>query len=157
MDDTRIILGDIKNEEHQRAMIQQLDLYMQDPMGGVGPISEDLSTKVLEGLKKQSNYIFFLAIHKGEYVGFANCYINFSTFKARQYINIHDFAVSKEFRSLGIGKRMMSEIVGFAKENGFSKVTLEVRDDNNSAQKLYRSMGFRDCIPPMFYWEKVID
>lgn len=149
-----IIRGDITNAEHQKALIEQLDLYMQDPMGDHGPISEELSANVIQGLMQQSNYLFFLVMYNGKYAGIANCYINFSTFKAKQYINIHDFAISNIHRRLGLGKKLMSEIIRYAKENGYCKITLEVREDNKNAQELYKSMGFSDCKPVMHYWEK---
>ena len=154
MEKIEVIIGDIFNEEHQKAMISLLDDYMQDPMGGVGPISDELAYRVVEGLKLQTNYLFFLAISNGEYAGLANCYINFSTFKAKQYINIHDFTVSSLFRKKGIGKKLMEAVVAYAETKGFSKVNLEVRHDNSAAQALYKSTGFADGNPPMYFWER---
>lgn len=154
MDVVEIIIGDISDIEHQKAVVEQLDLYMQDPMGDQGPISKELSEQVISGLKLQSNYLFFLVRYNGRYAGIANCYINFSTFKAKQYINIHDFAISIKYRRLGLGKKLMNEIIRYAEENGYCKITLEVRDDNKNARELYKSMGFSDCKPVMHYWEK---
>ncbi len=156
MNSVEIIKGDISNVEHQKALIEQLDLYMQDPMGNVGPITNELSEKVIQGLIQQPNFLFFLVRYNGRYAGIANCYINFSTFKARQYINIHDFAISSKFRQLGLGKKLMSEIIRHAEEKDYCKITLEVRDDNTNAQGLYKNMGFYDCQPVMHYWEKIL-
>ncbi len=150
-----VIVGDIHNEAHQKAMLNQLDFYRQDPMGGVGAMSEELAEKVIAGLKNQSNYLFFLAYCDGELAGFANCFINFSTFKAKPLVNIHDIAVSPVFRGKGIGRSIMKAIVQHAKDNEYCKITLEVRNDNPKAMQLYESLGFTDCTPPMFFWEKV--
>jgi len=154
-DKIEVITGDIWNKEHQRAMLSQLDLYMQDPMGGQGKLSEELAYEVLSGLQEQTNFVFFLAKYNGEYAGVANCFVNFSTFKAKKLINIHDFSISPHFRKKGIGKALMDQIFKYSKENCFVKVTLEVRTDNTNAQNLYKRMGFNDCIPPMCFWEYI--
>jgi ribosomal protein S18 acetylase RimI-like enzyme len=151
-----VIVGDIRNKEHQQAMLSQLDLYMQDPMGGQGPLSENLAAEILSGLLVQPNYLFFLAKLNNQYAGLANCFVNFSTFKARQLINIHDFAVAPQFRQKGIGKELMRGIFSFARKNHFCKVNLEVRHDNPNAQNLYKSLGFFECYPPMYFWECIL-
>jgi ribosomal protein S18 acetylase RimI-like enzyme len=155
-DKIEVIVGDIRNEEHQQAMLSQLDLYMQDPMGGQGKLSEKLAAEVLSGLQIQPNFLFFLAKCNEEYAGVANCFVNFSTFKAKQLINIHDFSVSPGFRQKGIGNKMLEKIIDYARMKGYAKVTLEVRYDNENAQNLYKKMGFKDCIPPMYFWELMV-
>jgi ribosomal protein S18 acetylase RimI-like enzyme len=155
-DKIEVIVGDIHNEEHQQAMLSQLDLYMQDPMGGQGKLSDKLAAEVLSGLQLQPNFLFFLAKCNEEYAGVANCFVNFSTFKAKQLINIHDFSVSPEFRKKGIGKKIMGEIIDYARVKGYAKVTLEVRHDNTNAQNLYKEIGFTECIPPMYFWELIV-
>jgi ribosomal protein S18 acetylase RimI-like enzyme len=151
-----VIVGDIQNTEHRQAMLAQLDLYMQDPMAGHGKMSDTLAVKLVEGLLAQPNYLFFLAKCNGEYAGVANCFVNFSTFKAKKLVNIHDFSVSPLFRKRGIGVAMMEKIIDFAREQGYAKVNLEVRHDNINAQQLYKKMRFIECDPPMYFWEREV-
>lgn len=151
-----VIVGDINDEGHVNAMLNQLDLYMQDPMGGHGKLSSELALTIKNGLKQQPNYLFFLAKTDDEYVGLANCFVNFSTFRGKPLVNIHDFAVNPLFRKKGVGKALMDFIFKYATEKGYCKVNLEVRHDNEKAQNLYRKMGFNECRPPMFFWEKLI-
>jgi ribosomal protein S18 acetylase RimI-like enzyme len=151
-----VIVGDIQDEEHVKAMLGQLNLYMQDPMGGQGKLSSELASTIAEKLKVQLNYLFFLAKFNGEYAGVANCFIGFSTFQAKQLINIHDFAVSPKYRRKGIGDALMKAIVDYSKQNDMCKITLEVRRDNIQAQKLYQKAGFVECNPPMYFWEKLL-
>jgi GNAT superfamily N-acetyltransferase len=155
-DSIEVIVGDIHNEEHKQAMLSQLDFYMQDPMAGQGKMPEKLAGKIIEGLMNQPNYLFFLAKCNGAYTGVANCFINFSTFKAKQLINIHDFSVSPHYRKKGIGEAMMGKIIDHCREKGYCKITLEVRNDNFNAQNLYRKIGFIECDPPMHFWERLI-
>jgi len=155
-DKIEIIVGDIRNKEHQLAMLSQLDLYMQDPMGGFGKMSDKLASDLVNGLMNQPNFVFFLVKCNDEYAGFANCFVNFSTFKAKQLINIHDFAVAPQFRKKGVGKELMNEILTYSRIHHFCKVTLEVRYDNPNAQNLYKSLGFSECNPSMFFWEYIL-
>lgn len=156
MENIEVVIGDIQSEADQLAMLKMLDLYMQDPMGGEWSLPNELGEANIEGLKKQPNYVFFIAKYKGEVAGLANCFVNFSTFKGKQLINIHDFAVSPDFRRKGIGEAMMNRIVEYCTENNLCKITLEVRYDNPKAQNLYKKNGFVECEPPMYFWEKIV-
>ncbi|MFA9388920.1 MAG: GNAT family N-acetyltransferase [Prolixibacteraceae bacterium] len=156
MVDIQVKLGNIQNESDASDMLRMLSVYMHDPMGGEQSLSDELAKKNIDGLKKQSNYVFFLAYCNDELAGFANCFINFSTFKAQQLINIHDFAVDPSFRRKGLGIAMINRIAEYCQENGLCKITLEVRFDNPGAQKLYKKLGFEEGEPAYHFWEKVI-
>lgn len=156
MSKIEVLIGNIHNEEHQRAMLAQLNLYRQDPMGGVGAMDKTLENEVINGLKVQPNFVFFLAYYNNEIAGFANCFNNFSTFKGKQLLNIHDIAVDPHYRGNNIGRAIMDAIVDYCRKNQYCKVTLEVRTDNPIAQQLYKSLGFRDCEPIMHFWEKAL-
>lgn len=154
-DRIEVIVGDRNNSRDMDDMLHMLDLYMQDPMGASGKLSEKLAKENIERLKQQSNYVFFLVKFNGVIAGVANCFVNFSTFKAKQLINIHDFAVDPKFRRKGIGEAMMQKIISYAKDNDYCKITLEVRNDNLGAQNLYKKTGFTECEPVYYFWEKV--
>ena len=51
-------------------------------------------------------------------------------------------SVLKDYWNQGIGKRLMSAIIEFAKENYFSIIELQVRSDNTAAIHLYEKFGF---------------
>ena len=91
---------------------------------------------------------------EGIRVAMASCFINLSTFKVKPYTYLHDIIVYKNYRNLGIGKALLEEIIRMAEEEGHCKVTLEVREDNASAQQLYKELGFAHCKPPMWFWTK---
>jgi ribosomal protein S18 acetylase RimI-like enzyme len=52
-------------------------------------------------------------------------------------------AISRDFRRVGLGERMMEEIISLAKKKFKPKnICLSVAAPNKSAQKLYRKLGF---------------
>ena len=56
--------------------------------------------------------------------------------------DIQTIAVSAEMRGQGIGREMMTELLAEAGRREATRVFLEVRADNESAQALYRDLGF---------------
>ncbi len=153
--DLEFVKIELGNPEHVKGLLSLMDDYMQDDMGLKSSLPEDLATRIISGLKLQTNYLGFLVRSNNQFVALANCFVGFSTFKAKQLINIHDFVVSPLFRKKHVGSFLLQSIVDYGKEFGFCKVTLEVRDDNGKAQKLYKQIGFNDCNPPMYFWECV--
>jgi ribosomal protein S18 acetylase RimI-like enzyme len=125
-------------------------------MGGGTPLDDKLSQHLIAGLKAHpASFVLFISL-KNEIAGLATCFINFSTFKAKPYINIHDIIVKKEMRGYGLGKALLNKIIAIATERGYCKVTLEVREDNTNAKTLYQSLGFKDTEPLMHFWTKAL-
>ncbi len=52
-------------------------------------------------------------------------------------------AVLKDYYNMGIGTRLMNEIIRLAKENSFDIIELQVRSDNAAAIHLYEKFGFK--------------
>jgi ribosomal protein S18 acetylase RimI-like enzyme len=155
MDAIEIKIGNIQCGNDAADMLAILNDYMLDPMGKSAGLDDELAREVIKGLKLQANYCFFLAYINGQCAGVANCFVNFSTFKAKPLLNIHDFAVSPMHRRKGIGEALLQFIFNYSEEQGYCRVNLEVRNDNAGAQNLYRKMGFDECNPPMYFWEKL--
>lgn len=59
--------------------------------------------------------------------------------------DIYNVAVQKENRGQKIGYSMLNELLKLAKSRGISSLTLEVRSSNESAIRLYRSLGFEQA------------
>lgn len=57
-------------------------------------------------------------------------------------IDIVTFCVASSYRNKGIGKKLLLEVINFAKETQ-SKVFLEVAEKNYTARNLYQSLGFK--------------
>ena len=84
-------------------------------------------------------------------VGVAVCFWGFSTFAGLPLINIHDLAVTARHRRKGAGRALMEDVLRRAREAGCAKVTLEVRDDNEPAKRLYKRLDFGPWTSPMLF------
>lgn len=155
MNDISFEFCDFNDIEHQKALNSLLNSYMQDPMGDYPPHDENEQKALIEGLGNHpTTFVLFLK-YKDNYLGFSTCFVNYSTFKLKPYLYIHDFFISKGIRGKNLGKAMMEKLVSISMERGYCKMSLEVRDDNKIAQNLYRKVGFGECTQmKMHYWEK---
>ena len=68
------------------------------------------------------------------------CYGGF--YKVLDEAHITNIAVRADSRGRGIGTLLMSELISRARMLGVKYMTLEVRDNNENAIKLYKSFGF---------------
>ena len=61
-------------------------------------------------------------------------------------------AVVREYWNQGVGRRLLEEIIRFARENAFEIIELQVRSDNAAAIHLYEKFGFQKMgIHPGFF------
>ena len=147
---------DFENPTHLQELARLTVLYMNDPMGGAVPLSKLEQLRLVDGLANHPSAFVLFVTYGDEIAGLATCFINFSTFKVKPYFNVHDVVVDHRFRGKGLGRKLLQQIVDIAADRGYCKVSLEVREDNLTAQSLYASLGFEECSPKMFYWTKVL-
>jgi len=143
-DSVEIVQADYTNHEQRSVIPYLLNAYAKDLLGFRSEIKKHVLDALVPGLERTQNAVVLLAKTKGKYVGMAICFLSFSTFHAKPLINIHDFMVLEAYRGKGIGRALMEKIESIARDMGCCKMTLEVQENNASARKLYRSVGFKD-------------
>ncbi|MDR0748406.1 MAG: GNAT family N-acetyltransferase [Tannerellaceae bacterium] len=154
--DIQLVACDYRNTAHRKAVVTLMNAYVNDEMGGGNPLDENEQILLLEGLEKHQESIVILAETEGVFAGLLVAFENFATFTVRPMINIHDVIVLEGYRGKGIGRKLMQAITAEAGKRGCSRITLEVREDNVNAQKLYRSEGFGEVEPNHYYWRKYL-
>ena len=101
--------------------------------------SSPWSKKSFENELENDKAVYFVAVDEGErtvaYGGF------WLVCGEGQITNI---AVHPDFRKHGIGKKILSEMIKNATDSGAQSMTLEVRQSNEVAQKLYSGFGFKN-------------
>ena len=106
------------------------------------------SKNSFESSVKNKNTLFIVAEEEGEILGYLGMYI-FS-----EEADISNVAVSKQYRRQHIAKQMMDDILLKAQAAGVKHVTLEVRETNVAAIKLYENMGFVEAGIRKNYYEE---
>lgn len=150
---------DYENADDARTLIDLLDAYARDPMGGGAPLDQGTRRRLADVLASTPNALSFVAEHGRRAVGLANCFTSVSTFAARPIVNFHDIYVDPSVRGVGVGKLLMSTVEAAAREMGACKLTLEVLEGNERARRVYAGYGFAgyaldETTGHALFWEK---
>ena len=145
---------DFSNEVHCNELAALINQYIADPMGGGTPLTPLQQLILVDGLANHPSCFILFILENQQIAGLATCFINFSTFKAKPYINIHDLIIDIRHRGKGLGRSLLQQIESISKVRKYCKITLEVREDNFAAKNLYTEMDFNDSIPMMHFWTK---
>ncbi|MFM2386465.1 MAG: hypothetical protein RL660_1222 [Bacteroidota bacterium] len=114
-------------------LIRELALYERAPE----QVTVSMETFIESGFGASPVYWAFVAEKDDAIVGFALCYIRYSTWKGpRCYLE--DIIVTEEHRGAGIGKLLMDEVIRDAKEKQFTAVVWQVLEWNEPAINFYK-------------------
>jgi len=127
-----------------------LDAHARDPMGAGQPLAEEVRARLPNDLARHPGAYCLLAEQGAEAVGFATCFLGYSTFRARPLLNIHDIAVLPAWRGRSAARALLSAADALGRELGCCKLTLEVREDNPRALGIYRQGGFHPAACSLF-------
>jgi ribosomal protein S18 acetylase RimI-like enzyme len=139
---TQIVNAEFANPRHASAIVELLDGYAMDAMGGGRQLADFVKSNLIAAISKRSDVHVVLAFVDDEPAGVAICIEGFSTFACQPLLNIHDLAVAAKFRGRGISKELLAQVEQVALGLGCCKITLEVLEGNKLAQALYKSTGF---------------
>ena len=131
-----------ENVEQGQQLVELLNAYAEDPMGGAEPLSAEVKANLVKGLSQVPGALALLAYLDGQAVGVTTAFAGFSTFAAKPLLNIHDIAVLPAFRGQGVAQALMAGLEQEARERGCCKMTLEVLSNDHRAQQAYRRFGF---------------
>jgi ribosomal protein S18 acetylase RimI-like enzyme len=63
----------------------------------------------------------------------------------RGYVGLYDVVVLPDLRGLGLSRTIVTELMAWGREQGAKYAYLQVREENEVARALYRSLGFSDA------------
>jgi ribosomal protein S18 acetylase RimI-like enzyme len=63
----------------------------------------------------------------------------------RGYVGLYDVVVAPDLRGLGLSRTIMTELMAWGRGEGATRAYLQVREENEVARALYRSLGFTDA------------
>ncbi|PSB28111.1 GNAT family N-acetyltransferase [Stenomitos frigidus] len=154
-----IIEADLGVSAHAVALVQLMDEYALDLMGGGEGLSNYVRANLATELAQRKTAHAILALVEAEPAGLLICFEGFSTFACKPLLNIHDVIVAAPHRGKGLSKLLLQKAEAIALALGCCKLTLEVLEGNHIAQSAYRSFGFNgyELSPQMgkaLFWEK---
>lgn len=79
----------------------------------------------------------FTALINDEIVGFIGIW------KALEDMHITNIVTKKKFRQKGIGSKLLEKAISYSKGQNVNTLTLEVHEENITAQKLYEKYNFK--------------
>lgn len=155
------VIRRVELDRDGHVMLQLLDAYAADPMGGGRPLPAEVKSALVPQLKGRSDYFGFIAWCGSHPVGLVNCFEGFSTFYARPLMNIHDVVVLPEYRGRGFSLRLLEAVERLARERDCCKLTLEVLSNNRVAKAVYERFGFAGyeldpAAGQAVFWEKAL-
>lgn len=127
---------------------------MRHPMGDGRPLPEANRQRLISDLSTNPASHILFAMDQDRAAGMAVCFVGYSTFYAQPLLNIHDLFVQADYRGGGTGLLLLKAVETLALELGCCKVTLEVKDDNERAQAVYRRFGFDGGQDGLAFWTK---
>ena len=133
---------DYANPLHAQALVDLLDDYARDPMGGAHALDAEVKQRLVAELAARPWAYSVMAWEGGQAVGLVNALEGFSTFAAKPLVNVHDVTVLASHRGQGIAGLMLAEVEAIARARGACKLTLEILSGNRSAAKAYERIGF---------------
>jgi GNAT superfamily N-acetyltransferase len=126
------------------SLIRELAEYERAPDAVVA--TETGLREVLFGPKRSAEVL--LALEKGEPVGFAVYFYNFSTWLGRPGLYLEDLFVRPAVRGKGYGRALLERLAQIAQERGCGRMEWAVLDWNDPAIQFYRKLGAE----PMNEW-----
>lgn len=141
-DPLQIRIANLLDPADARALVDLLDSYARDPMGGGTPLREDVKERLPPDLAARPGAVVLLAHMDGLPAGVAVAFEGYSTFEAKPLLNLHDFVVVPAMRGRGIAPRLLETLESEARRRHCCKITLEVLENNHRARSVYARFGF---------------
>lgn len=104
-------------------------------------LTESRAEKMLKEMTDQG-YRMIGAFSGKQCIGLSGIWINTKLYSGK-YLEIDNFVVDPDYRSSGIGKKLMMEIEKTARLNQCECIMLDAYTHNNSAHKFYIREGFQ--------------
>ena len=119
---------------------RESDFLLRYPEENMMGISEEV--QFLEGICQSDNKIMLACVIDGSVAG--NISLRGNDYRKLRHRAELALAVRKNYWHLGIGRAMLTEAVGIARNLGLKYLELDYIDGNARAKGLYESLGFQE-------------
>ena len=98
----------------------------------------------LEQRFEQEDSMIFVCELEHQLLGFTQLYCSYSSVSLGRVFILNDLFVVEKNRNHGIGQKLITEAVNYGKSVGAVRMELSTERTNTKAQKLYKSMGWKE-------------
>ena len=123
----------LMNDSHVDAIAKLEQICFSDPWS-VNSITSELNNPLS---------LWLVAVEDGNLAGYVGSQ------SVLGWADMMNLAVAPEYRRCGVGERLVCELIKHLQDNQVSCITLEVRESNENAIRLYNKLGFQQvgCRP----------
>jgi aminoglycoside 3-N-acetyltransferase I len=107
----------------------------------------------LETLLQRTDFIIFVALEDEKVVGGLTAYVLPQYYSAADHIYIHDLAVQTAYQRKGIGKKLITALLDFAKDKGCKEIFVAAEKADDYAVEFYRATGAEELESVHFFYK----
>jgi aminoglycoside 3-N-acetyltransferase I len=100
-------------------------------------VNELYLTKLLQ----KPDFIIYVIVHNNEIIGGLTAYELPMYYSEQSEIFIYDIAIQTEFQRMGLGKKLLSIIKEYGRQNGIKEIFVAANEEDKYALDFYRSTG----------------
>lgn len=146
-DDFKIVTASEKNVPLILKLIKEMAEY--EKLAHEVTATEEILRENLFGEKKYAEVL--LPYYKGEAIGYAVYFYNFSTFLGKPGLYLEDIFIRPEMRGKGFGKALFKHLIDIAKEKDCGRMDWCVLNWNTPAIEFYKAFGAEKIDEWSFY------
>jgi len=120
----------------------------------IKPDGYERAKEYISEIIDDNNKALFVAEIESKIIGFSECFIlkssNFPVIKKREWIQLDNIAVTRDYQNCQIGSLLLQKIVEWAKFKGINRVELKVYSFNKNAIEFYLKKSFKELNRTMY-------
>ena len=120
----------------------------------IKPDGYERAKEYISGVIDDNDKALFVAEIESKIVGFSECFIlkssNFPVIKKREWIQLDNIAVSRDYHNCHIGSLLLKRVLEWARLKQINRIELKVYSFNKNAIEFYEGKGFKELNRTMY-------
>ena len=126
-----------KGEKADLPYVLKLIKELAEYENAIDKVAITLEELEIDGFSENPYYYFLVAEKRNKIIGMSFYFIRYSTWKGK-ILFLEDFIVAKEYRRMGVGKKLFDATIKICKELNAKAMCWQVLDWNKAAIEFYK-------------------